>query len=83
MARSIVLAALESVDLVILFEEDTPLNLIETLRPDVLIKGKDYRIDQVVGADIVTGYGGEVFLADIIEGHSTTNIISRLLTKVA
>jgi D-beta-D-heptose 7-phosphate kinase/D-beta-D-heptose 1-phosphate adenosyltransferase len=82
-ARSIVLAALESVDLVILFEDDTPLSLIETLRPDVLIKGKDYRIDQVVGADIVTSYGGEVFLADIIEGHSTTNIISRLLTKVA
>lgn len=82
-ARSIVLAALEPVDLVIIFEEDTPLNCIETLRPDVLIKGKDYTIDQVVGGDVVMSYGGEVFLADIVEGLSTSDIIARLSTKAA
>lgn len=82
-ARSIVLGALESVDLVVIFDEDTPLRLIETLRPEVLIKGKDYRVDQVVGADLVLGYGGEVFLADLVDGHSTTDIISRLLTQAA
>lgn len=80
-ARSVVLAAFEQVDLVVLFDEETPMRLIETLRPDVLVKGKDYRIDQVVGADFVMSYGGEVFLADIVEGHSTTDIISRLLSK--
>ncbi|MBC7281923.1 D-glycero-beta-D-manno-heptose-7-phosphate kinase [Hoeflea sp.] len=77
-ARAIVLASLASVDLVILFGEDTPLRLIETLRPDVLIKGKDYTVEQVVGSDLVLGYGGEVFLADLVPGHSTTDIIARL-----
>lgn len=77
-ARATVLAALEAVDLVILFDDETPLRLIEAIRPDVLIKGKDYRIEQVVGADLVLGYGGRVVLADMVPGQSTTGIIARL-----
>jgi D-beta-D-heptose 7-phosphate kinase/D-beta-D-heptose 1-phosphate adenosyltransferase len=77
-SRSVVLASFASVDLVILFDDDTPLDLIERLRPDVLIKGKDYSVEQVVGSDLVLGYGGEVFLADIAPGHSTSDIIARL-----
>lgn len=77
-ARSIVLASLTPVDLVILFDDDTPLGLIEAIRPDVLVKGKDYTVQQVVGADLVLGYGGEVVLADLLPGYSTTDIIARL-----
>ncbi|NWH07068.1 MAG: D-glycero-beta-D-manno-heptose-7-phosphate kinase [Alphaproteobacteria bacterium] len=79
LARAIVLASLESVDLVVIFEEDTPMNLIETLRPDVLIKGADYTIDKVVGANFVQSYGGRVHLAQIKAGHSTTGTIARLV----
>lgn len=82
-ARAIVLASLQSVDAVILFDDDTPLRLIEAIRPDVLIKGKDYTVEQVVGSDLVLGYGGAVFLADLAPGHSTTDIIARLTRKVA
>lgn len=82
-ARAIVLASLQSVDLVILFGDPTPIDLISAIRPDVLIKGKDYTVEQVVGSDLVLGYGGEVFLADLQPGHSTTNIIARLMQQVA
>ncbi|HEY9163253.1 MAG TPA: D-glycero-beta-D-manno-heptose-7-phosphate kinase [Magnetovibrio sp.] len=77
-ARAAVLGALVAVDLVVIFGEDTPLHLIETLRPDVLVKGADYTIETVVGADIVQGYGGRVVLAELAQGHSTTNTINRL-----
>ena len=77
-ARATVLASLASVDLVVLFEEDTPLDLIAALRPDVLVKGADYRRDQVVGGDLVEGWGGEVRLARIEPGFSTTATIARL-----
>ena len=77
-ARAAVLASLASVDMVGLFEEDTPLSLIGELRPEVLVKGADYRLDQVVGADIVQSYGGRVLLADLLPGHSTTATIARL-----
>ncbi len=77
-ARAAVLASLASVDLVTLFAEDTPLRLIEALRPDVLVKGADYRRDQVVGADLVGGWGGSVILARIEPGHSTTATIARI-----
>ena len=76
-ARSIVLASLAPVDLVILFDEDTPLALIERVRPDVLIKGADYSLEQVVGADLVRSYGGQVMLARLEQGHSTTGTIER------
>jgi D-beta-D-heptose 7-phosphate kinase/D-beta-D-heptose 1-phosphate adenosyltransferase len=77
-ARSIVLASLIAVDLVVLFDEDTPIKLIEAFRPDVLVKGADYTKDQVVGADLVTGYGGEVILAKMEQGHSTTRMIAEV-----
>ncbi|MBL28601.1 MAG: bifunctional heptose 7-phosphate kinase/heptose 1-phosphate adenyltransferase [Rhodospirillaceae bacterium] len=77
-ARAMVLASLAAVDLVVVFAEDTPLRLIELLRPDVLIKGADYTIETVVGADVVQGYGGRVVLADLVPGHSTTETIARM-----
>jgi len=77
-ARAAVLASLASVSRVVIFNEDTPLSLIAALKPDVLVKGADYRVDQVVGADIVQGYGGRVLLAELAPGHSTTATIERL-----
>ena len=77
-SRAAVLASLASVDLVILFGEDTPVALIEAIKPDVLAKGADYSIDQVVGADIVQANGGSILLVDLEEGHSTTATIERL-----
>jgi D-beta-D-heptose 7-phosphate kinase/D-beta-D-heptose 1-phosphate adenosyltransferase len=77
-ARAQVLASLASVDLVVVFEEDTPVALIEAIRPDLLVKGADYRLDQVVGGDFVRGYGGKVLLAALEPGHSTTATIRRL-----
>lgn len=76
-ARAEVLAALEAVDLVVVFEEDTPLKLIERVRPKVLVKGADYTRAQVVGGDFVEAHGGEIVLVDIVPGHSTTGIVSR------
>jgi len=76
--RARVLAALESVDAVILFDEDTPLNLINTLKPDVIAKGSDYTEAQVVGAEEVKSWGGEVALIDLVAGRSTSNIIKKL-----
>jgi D-beta-D-heptose 7-phosphate kinase/D-beta-D-heptose 1-phosphate adenosyltransferase len=77
-ARAAVLASLASVSRVVLFGEDTPLALIEALKPDVLVKGADYSVEQVVGADIVQAYGGKVVLAELSPGHSTTATIARL-----
>lgn len=76
-ARSVVMSAMESVDLVALFDEDTPAEMIETLRPDVLIKGADYTIATVVGADFVQSYGGRVVLIPLEAGQSTTSIVTR------
>ena len=76
-ARSVVMAAIDNVDLVTLFDEDTPLRLIELLKPDYLIKGADYTIATVVGADLVRSYGGKVILVPLERGHSTTSIIAR------
>jgi D-beta-D-heptose 7-phosphate kinase/D-beta-D-heptose 1-phosphate adenosyltransferase len=76
-ARSEVLAALEAVDLVVLFEEDTPLNLIAQIKPGVLVKGSDYTREQVVGHEVVEAYGGEVRLVDILPGFSTTSLVNR------
>ncbi len=79
-ARAVVLASLAMVDLVLIFDEDTPLRLIEALRPDVLVKGADYQIDQVVGADVVQTYGGKVVLAKLEAGFSTTSTIMQMST---
>ena len=78
LARATVLASLASVDLVVIFGEDTPLTLIRALRPDVLVKGADYSVDRVVGAELVQSYGGRVLLADLAAGHSTTATIARM-----
>jgi D-beta-D-heptose 7-phosphate kinase/D-beta-D-heptose 1-phosphate adenosyltransferase len=77
-ARAAVLAALTSVDLVCLFEEDTPINLIKLIKPDVLIKGADYTRATVVGASEVESWGGSVALAALLPGHSTTATLARL-----
>jgi D-beta-D-heptose 7-phosphate kinase/D-beta-D-heptose 1-phosphate adenosyltransferase len=79
--RAFVLAALESVSAVVVFEEDTPLELISALLPDVLVKGGDYSIDGIVGADQVRAAGGEVIVAPLIPGRSTTAMLSRARQK--
>ncbi len=76
--RARVLAALESVDAVILFDEDTPLNLINATKPHVIAKGSDYTADQVVGGKEVKSWGGEIALIDLVEGRSTSNIIEKM-----
>ncbi len=76
-ARAEVLAALEAVDLVVIFEEDTPIELIRRVRPTVLVKGADYRIDEVVGREIVEADGGQVMLIELAPGHSTTALVRR------
>ena len=77
-ARAAVMASLASVDLVVLFTDDTPVKLIEALRPDVLAKGADYTVAEVVGGEFVQSYGGEILLVDLEEGHSTTGTIERM-----
>jgi D-beta-D-heptose 7-phosphate kinase/D-beta-D-heptose 1-phosphate adenosyltransferase len=77
-ARAAVLASLATVDLVVLFEEDTPEALIEVIRPDVLVKGADYRVDQVVGGPLVQEWGGVVRLAELLPGNSTTATVARI-----
>jgi len=76
-ARAEVLAALEAVDLVVRFEEDTPIKLITQIKPSVLVKGGDYTREQVVGHEIVEAYGGEVRLVEILPGFSTTALVKR------
>jgi D-beta-D-heptose 7-phosphate kinase/D-beta-D-heptose 1-phosphate adenosyltransferase len=76
-ARAEVLAALEAVDLVVIFEEDTPLKLITQIEPSVLVKGGDYTRDQVVGHEVVAANGGEVLLIDVLPGFSTTALVTR------
>lgn len=78
LARAAVLSSLVPVDLVVLFSEDTPLNLIETIQPDVLIKGADYTVETVVGADLVQSYGGVVMLAELVPDQSTTKLVHRM-----
>jgi D-beta-D-heptose 7-phosphate kinase / D-beta-D-heptose 1-phosphate adenosyltransferase len=75
--RAEVLAALEAVDLVVVFEEDTPLELIKQIRPDILVKGADYKREDIVGRDVVEANGGDVILIDLVPGHSTTAIVER------
>ncbi len=77
-SRAIVLAAFGFIDLVVLFDEDTPYELIKTLQPDVLVKGADYKVENIVGYDIVTQRGGSVETITFVEGFSTTDIIDKL-----
>jgi D-beta-D-heptose 7-phosphate kinase/D-beta-D-heptose 1-phosphate adenosyltransferase len=77
-ARAMVLASLKAVDAVVIFEEDSPLGLITALEPDVLVKGADYTLETVVGADVVLGRGGKVVLAELVPEHSTTETLRRI-----
>jgi D-beta-D-heptose 7-phosphate kinase/D-beta-D-heptose 1-phosphate adenosyltransferase len=76
--RSAILASLELVDMVVIFDEDTPMRLLEALQPDMLIKGANYRIEEVVGGDFVRHYGGEVVLADVADIYATNSTIARM-----
>jgi rfaE bifunctional protein nucleotidyltransferase chain/domain len=77
-ARARVLAALACIDLIVFFEEETPLELITKLAPDILTKGADYSLDTIVGADFVLNNGGRVETVSLVEGFSTTNIINKI-----
>lgn len=77
-SRALLLASLGFVDMVILFEEDTPYNLIDFVQPDVLVKGSDYKAEDIVGYDIVKAKGGEIKTLDFIEGFSSTGIIKKI-----
>jgi len=77
-SRALLLASLLMVDAVVIFEEDTPLELINSVRPDVIVKGGDYTIEQIVGAKEVMSNGGRVVINPVIEGYSTTSIIDKL-----
>jgi D-beta-D-heptose 7-phosphate kinase/D-beta-D-heptose 1-phosphate adenosyltransferase len=77
-ARALVLSSLSTVDLVVLFDQDGPLELIQTLTPDILVKGADYTIEQVWGAPFVQSYGGQVLLVELVEGQSTSRIVSKI-----
>lgn len=76
--RSEILAALEAVNATVIFEEDTPENIIKLLKPDVLVKGGDWKISQIVGGDFVQSYGGQVLSLMFIDGKSTTSIVSKI-----
>ncbi|WP_291727872.1 D-glycero-beta-D-manno-heptose 1-phosphate adenylyltransferase [Bernardetia sp.] len=80
-ARMRILAALSFVDAVVLFSEPTPLELIMKLKPSVLVKGNDYAIENIVGADVVLENGGEVKTIELVEGYSTTKIVNKILGK--
>ncbi len=76
--RALVMSSLRVVDYVTLFDEDTPYNLIDLLKPDVLVKGGDYTVETIVGADIVQANGGKVVTIPLLEGRSTTNTINKM-----
>lgn len=77
-ARALLVASLAMVDAVVLFSEPTPLELIITIKPDVLVKGGDYKVEDIAGAKEVIGWGGKVIINPIIEGFSTTSIIKKI-----
>ncbi len=79
-SRSRVMAALQSVDLVVFFNEDTPINLISALVPQVLVKGSDYLAENIVGADVVKNAGGEVKTIEFVPGYSTSRIVEKIKT---
>lgn len=80
-ARALILASLVFVSAVVLFDEDTPYNLIQKIQPDVLVKGNDYKIEDIAGHDIVLAKGGKVITVDLLSGYSTTGLIEKLKTK--
>ncbi|MGB9746386.1 MAG: D-glycero-beta-D-manno-heptose 1-phosphate adenylyltransferase [Bacteroidales bacterium] len=77
-SRALILAAMRFVDFVVLFDEDTPENLIRKIQPDVLVKGGDYKPSEIVGYDIVTAKGGKVLTIELVENYSTTRLIKKI-----
>ena len=77
-SRALVLASLRCVDAIVIFEEDTPLDIIKAVTPDVLVKGGDWKADQIVGADVVKALGGEVRSLKLVDGFSTTELVRRI-----
>ncbi len=77
-SRALLLSALSFVDAITLFDEDTPLNLITMVKPDILVKGGDYNVDDIVGHDIVEAYGGKVVTIPLTNGYSTTKTIEKM-----
>lgn len=80
-SRAFILASLRFIDLVVLFDEDTPYELIKLVQPDVLVKGNDYKPEEIVGYDIVKNKGGEVKTIPLVEGYSTTNLIRKIKSE--
>ncbi|WP_076668561.1 D-glycero-beta-D-manno-heptose 1-phosphate adenylyltransferase [Pontibacter indicus] len=78
MSRARVMASLLFVDAVVFFDEDTPLELIKAVQPDILVKGDDYSIENIVGQDVVTARGGEVKTVPLVKGYSTTNVVKKI-----
>jgi rfaE bifunctional protein nucleotidyltransferase chain/domain len=79
--RAFMLTSLKSTDAVVIFDEDTPLELISFIIPDVLIKGADYLVENIVGRDVVESGGGKVLTLDLVEGRSTTNVVETILNR--
>lgn len=77
-SRALILASLQFVSIVVFFDEDTPYNLIKLVQPDVLVKGADYKPEEIVGYEIVSSKGGKIVTIDLIEGHSTTGILNKI-----
>ena len=77
--RAMVLAGLSSIDVIVLFDEETPYELIKLIKPDVLVKGDDYMVEKIVGYDVVKAQGGEVVTVPFLEGYSTTKLIQKIL----
>ncbi len=77
-ARARVMAALWFIDAVVLFDDDTPIRLIESIKPDILVKGDDYTMDKIIGADFVLAHGGTVQTVPLVKGYSTTQIVNRI-----
>lgn len=80
--RMIVVAAMECVDAVVMFEEDTPIAVVKAIQPDVIVKGGDYTVDTVVGRDIVQARGGRVVIVPVLDGYSTTSIITSITERI-
>lgn len=78
MSRARIMASLLFIDAVVLFDENTPLELIEAVQPDILVKGDDYTIESIVGHEVVLGRGGEVRTVPLVKGYSTTNIVKKI-----
>lgn len=80
-SRSMIMASLQFVNAVVLFDEDTPYELIKLVQPDVLVKGSDYEPEDIVGYDVVKARGGEIVTIDFLEGYSTTGIIEKIKSE--